>query len=73
MSHRRRPQGLRLRIDYEAHALISISGSEAYWVARRRAEEASSECLTKDWSVVAAAIVRRAENRRSIFGVVSVR
>jgi hypothetical protein len=68
MSHRQRPQGLRLSIDSEAQALISISGGEAYWVACRRAEEASSEDMARDWSGVAAAIARRAQRRRSLFG-----
>ena len=66
MSHRQRPQGLRPRIDYEAHVLTSISGREAYWVARQRAEEASSEDMARDWTAVAA-IARRSGRRQSFF------
>ena len=51
--------GLRLGIDLEAETLLSRSGAEAYWIARRRAEEASSEEMTEDWSGVADAIARK--------------
>jgi hypothetical protein len=67
MSHRQRPQGLRLGIDFETQALISISGDEAYRVARPRAEEASTIQIARDWSVVAAAIARRAGGCQSFF------
>jgi hypothetical protein len=66
MSHRQRPLGLRLGIDYEAQVLITMSGGEAYWVARRRADEASSEEMARDWSGVAAAIARRSGRRQSL-------
>jgi hypothetical protein len=36
-------RGLRLGIDLEAEALISNSGVDAYRIARRRAEESSSQ------------------------------
>jgi len=54
--HRR---GLRLETDREAKTLISERGGEAYSVARRRAEEASSETMANDWSVVAFVIARK--------------
>jgi hypothetical protein len=54
---------LRLGIDLEAETLLSSSGAEAYGIARRRAEEASSVELTEDWSGVAEAIVRKAGKR----------
>jgi hypothetical protein len=60
MSHRQRSEGLRLGIGLEAEALISTSSGEAYSVACRRAEEANSEDMARDWSGVAAAIARRA-------------
>ena len=63
MLYRQRPQGLRLGIDLEAEALMSTSGGEAYWIARRRAEEASSEEMTEDWSGVADAIARKTGKR----------
>ena len=60
MSYRQRTRGLRLGVDLEAATLFSNLGADnAYWVARRRAEEASDEDLAKDWSRVAAAIARK--------------
>ena len=38
---------------------MSVMGAEAYWVARRRAEEASSDAMARGWSGVANAIARR--------------
>lgn len=55
----RRRRGLRLETDREAKTLISERGGEAYSVARRRAEEASSETMANDWSVVAFVIARK--------------
>jgi hypothetical protein len=70
MLYRQRPpRGLQLGIDREANALISSSGGEAYWVARRRAEEASSEDMAKGWSVVAATIARKTGRRQSLLGM----
>jgi hypothetical protein len=63
MFYRQRPRGLRLGIDLEAETLLSSSGAEAYWIARRRAEEASSEEMTEDWSGVADAIARKTGKR----------
>jgi hypothetical protein len=67
MSNRQRSQGPRIRIDFEAEALISNAGVDAYWVARQRAEEASSDEIARDWSGVAAAIARRAGKRPASF------
>jgi hypothetical protein len=54
-----RPRGVRLGIDVEADALLSTSGMQAYSIALKRAEEASSDEMARDWSVVAATIARR--------------
>jgi hypothetical protein len=40
---------------------------DAYWVACRRAEEASSEDMAKGWNGVAAAIARKTGQRPSFF------
>ena len=63
MSYHQRPHELRLAIYSEAEALFSDFGSEAYAEACRRASEASSDSLARDWSVVAATITRRSEMR----------
>ena len=59
MFDRRRPHELRLGIHVEAEALISGLGVDAYSVARRRAQEASSDGMARDWSSVALAIARK--------------
>jgi hypothetical protein len=61
--YRQRPQGLRLGIDLEAETLISNSGVDAYRIARRRADESSSQQRAKDWSRVAVAIARKTRKR----------
>jgi hypothetical protein len=66
MSYHHRPLELRLAISSAADALISDLGSEAYAVARRRAEEASSDFLARDWNEVAATIARRSGWRSSV-------
>ncbi len=66
MLYRQRPRGLRLEVDREAEALVSILGGEAYGVARQRAEEASSEDMAKEWTVVAATIARKTGGRQSL-------
>jgi hypothetical protein len=66
MLHQERPRGLRLKIDFEANALMLNSGAKAYLVACRRAEEASSHDMADDWSRVAAAIRRRTGERPSL-------
>jgi hypothetical protein len=63
MSHRQRPRELRLGIGVEAETLISDLGVEAYAVARRRALEASSEAMARDWTGVALAIARKTRKR----------
>jgi hypothetical protein len=59
MSYRQRQRKLRLGIGVEAEALISDFGPEAYWAARRRAQEASSDAIARDWNGVALAIARK--------------
>lgn len=66
MLHRERTRGLRLEIELEANALISISGAKAYSVACQRAEEASSDEMATGWSRVAAAIGRKMGRRSSL-------
>ena len=63
MLDRRRPQGLRLEIDLEAETLTSNSAVDAFSIASRRAQEASSEQMERDWSGVAATIARRTGRR----------
>jgi len=64
MSHYERPHALRLRVAFEAEALISHFGGEAYGIACQRAEEASSEMLARDWSEVALAIACKTGGRK---------
>ena len=63
MSYHQRPHDLRLAISFEAAALISGFGGEAYAEARRRAKEASSDFLARDWSEVALVITRKTGRR----------
>jgi hypothetical protein len=58
MSHHE-PRALRLMVAFEAEALIVNFGGEAYFVACRRAQEASSEMLATDWREVALTIARK--------------
>jgi hypothetical protein len=53
------PHPLRLMVAFEADALIARFGGEAYAVACRRAEEASSEMMETDWREVALTISRK--------------
>jgi hypothetical protein len=69
MLQRERPQGVRLGIEVEADALLSTSGMEAYSIALKRAEEASSDEMARDWSMVAARIARRSGRRASLLDV----
>jgi hypothetical protein len=64
MSYHQRPYELRLAIASEAEALISSFGDEASVEGHRRAEEASSDFLARDWSEVALVIARKRENAR---------
>lgn len=66
MSHHAHKQALRLEIDHEASALMIALGAQAYWAARRRAEEASSDEMAKGWTGVAALIERRTAKRSSL-------
>ena len=59
MSYHQRAHELRLAVSSEAEALISDFGGEAYAEARRRAEEASSDFLARDWSEVALVVARK--------------
>jgi hypothetical protein len=66
MSHHQHRQALHLEINREANALIVALGPQAYWVARRRAEEASSDEMARGWTGVAALIERRTAKRTSL-------
>jgi hypothetical protein len=66
MLKRERPRGVRLGIEIEADALLSNSGTQAYSIALKRAEEASSEEMVRDWSVVAATVARKSGVRSSL-------
>jgi hypothetical protein len=66
MSYHQRPHELRLAIAYETEALISDFGGKAYAEACRRATEASSDSLARDWSTVAATVARRSGKRSSL-------
>jgi hypothetical protein len=66
MSYHQRPHELRLAISSETKALISDFGGEAYVEACRRANEASSDSLARDWGVVAATVARRSGRRSSL-------
>ena len=66
MLQRERQCGVRLGIELEADALLSISGVQAYSIALKRAEEASSDEMVRDWSVVAATVARKSGVRSSL-------
>ena len=66
MLQRERPRKVRLGIELEADALLSISGAQAYSIDLKRAEEASSDEMVRDWSVVAATVARRSGVRSSL-------
>jgi hypothetical protein len=66
MSYHQRPHELRLAISSETQALISDFGGEAYAEACRRANEASSDSLARDWSTVAATVARTSGRRSSL-------
>jgi hypothetical protein len=57
---------VRLGIELEADALLSISGAQAYSIALKRAEEASRDEMVRDWSVVAATVARKSGARSSL-------
>ena len=66
MLKRERPRRVRLGTELEANALLSSSGAQAYSIALKRAEEASSEEMARDWSVVAATVARKSGVRSSL-------
>jgi len=66
MANRQHMQELRLEVASEAEALMSTLGTEAYGAARRRAYEASSDAMARDWTVVAETIARRTGMRASL-------
>jgi hypothetical protein len=66
MLQRERPRKVRLGIELEADALLSISGAQAYSIALKRAEEASSDEMARDWSVVAETVARKSGVRSSL-------
>jgi hypothetical protein len=66
MLQRKRPRRVRLGIELEADALLSVSGAQAYSIALKRAEEASSDEMAHDWSVVAATVARKSGVRSSL-------
>lgn len=71
MSHHE-PRALRLMVAIEAEALIGNFGGEAYAVACRRSQEASSEMLAADWREVARTIARKEQKAgRPGVGIVS--
>ena len=66
MLQREQPRIVRLGIELEADALLSISGAQAYSIALKRAKEASSDEIARDWSVVAATVARKSGVRSSL-------
>jgi hypothetical protein len=66
MLQRERQRGVRLGIELEADALLSTSGVQAYSIALKRAEEASSDEMVRDWSVVAETVARKSGVRSSL-------
>jgi hypothetical protein len=66
MLQRERQRRVRLGIELEAGTLLSISGVQAYSIALKRAEEASSDEMVRDWSVVAATVARKSGVRSSL-------
>jgi hypothetical protein len=55
-----------LERELEADALLFTSGAQAYSIALKRAEEASSHEMARDWSVVAATVARKSGVRSSL-------
>ena len=66
MLQRERPRTVRLGIELEADALLSSSGTQAYSIAIKRAQEASSDEIARDWTVVAATVARKSGVRPSL-------
>jgi hypothetical protein len=66
MSYHQRPHELRLAISSEAEALISDFCDGVYAEARRRAQEASSDSLARDWSEVALLVTSKTGKRSAL-------
>jgi hypothetical protein len=66
MSYHQRPHELRLAISSEAEALMSCFGDQACAEARRRADEASSDFLARDWNEVAIVVARKTRKRSTL-------
>ena len=66
MFKRELPRKVRLGIELEADALLSVSAAQAYSIALKRAKEASSDEMARDWSVVAATVARKSGARSSL-------
>jgi hypothetical protein len=54
-----RQRGRMERIEVEAETMISDFGADAYFEARRREHESSSDAIAKDWDQIALAVARR--------------
>ena len=66
MLQRERTRKVRLGIELEADPLLSISCAQAYSIALKRADEASSDQIAHNPSVVAATMARKSEVRLSL-------
>src|ERR1700738_5317351 len=51
------------RIEVEAETMIGDFGADAYFEARRREHESSSDAIAKDWDQIALAVARRVSKR----------
>ena len=51
------------RIEVEAETMIGNFGVDAYFEARRREHEASSDAIAKDWSQIALAVGEQTRRR----------
>ena len=58
-SWRRRRRERLERVEAEADALILDLGATAYYLARRREHEASSDAMVRKWNRVALAVARK--------------
>jgi hypothetical protein len=66
MLQRERPGRVRLGIELEGDALLSISGVQAHSIALKTTEEVSSDEMARDWGVVAATVARPSGVRSSL-------
>ena len=51
------------RIEVEAETMISDFGADAYFEARRKEHEASSDAIAKDWGQIALVVARKVSKR----------